>query len=89
MNDEATNSAKKNVREMQYGGHNATKTNQQWRANQHERACFAESWLQSPEKSPSFFSESIINRSLFYIITYRKRNSNTATTAVASTDPKD
>ena len=40
MNEEATNWAKKNVREMQYGGHNATKTNQQWRANQHERACF-------------------------------------------------
>ena len=40
-NEEATNSAKKiNVRDMQYGGRNATKTNQQWRANQHERACF-------------------------------------------------
>ena len=35
MDEEATNSAKNiNVREMQYGGHNAAKTNRQWRANQ-------------------------------------------------------
>ena len=41
MNEEAANSAKKiNFRDIQNGGSNATnKTNQQWRANQHERAC--------------------------------------------------
>ena len=41
MDEEAANSAKKsNVRDMQYGGCNATKTNQQWRENQYEHACF-------------------------------------------------